>query len=511
MTDAVSRRKRWSTSGAAVLSGVLFALAFPPFEWVVLLPVALVPWLVTLAREESRGRALFSGLLFGMTYWCTSVPWIVYVVTHYGGQSAVMGIVCLLLLAAILAEWPAVVAWGTVAVAPAGSTARLAAFPLFWMAAEHARSYVYGGFPWNLTAHALYRHPLWTQSAAVWGAFGVGFCIASVVALLAAAVLQRRMAAAVAAAVFALLLGGVGAARLRSSPGPARSFSYAILQPNVREETRRSPDGRARAYEAVLSQAREAARARPLLIVLPESALPLYWQESETLRRDLMAVADDCCGVLFNDVEVEGRARYYNVARLLGPQGLLGRPYRKVHLVPFGEYVPLPRIFFFVRQITSEVGAFSAAQRPLPIDGGGMRIGIGVCYEILYSSLVRDQVAAGANLLATLSNDSWYGRAGAQAQHFAGAAMRTVESNRWLLRAAVTGISGAVDERGRIRNELPADRAGILRGQARLLDENTAWTRWGYWLPRAADVFALAVLLFGLVRWFKLRRLRADS
>src|SRR5262249_18517848 len=95
---------RWRAPVAAVVSGVLFALAFPPLEWAILLPVALVPWLVALAREDSRGRALMSGFLFGMAYWTVSIPWIVYVVTHYGGQSPVMGVVCLLLLAAILAE-----------------------------------------------------------------------------------------------------------------------------------------------------------------------------------------------------------------------------------------------------------------------------------------------------------------------------------------------------------------------------------------------------------------------
>ncbi|MGH9368771.1 MAG: nitrilase-related carbon-nitrogen hydrolase, partial [Thermoanaerobaculia bacterium] len=134
------------------------------------------------------------------------------------------------------------------------------------------------------------------------------------------------------------------------------------------------------------------------------------------------------------------------------------------------------------------------------------RIGVGVCYEILYADLVREQVGRlGANLLVTISNDSWYGRAGAQQQHFAGAVVRSVETGRYLLRAAITGISGIVDEKGRIRGELPRDRAGILRGTARWLGENTVWTRWGHWLPPLADIGALAVLLFGFGRWLRRR------
>ncbi len=194
----------WATPLAGVVSGLLFALSFPPVGWVVLLPLALTPWLVALRREESAGRALWSGILFGLAYWCASIPWIVYVVTHYGGQSPALGVVSLVILAGILAEWPALVAWAAVRAAPAGSGWRLAAFPLLWMASEHARSFVYKGFPWNLTAHALYRHPIWLQTASVWGAFGVGALVTAVTALLAAAAsrphgraAERRIAAPV--------------------------------------------------------------------------------------------------------------------------------------------------------------------------------------------------------------------------------------------------------------------------------------------------------------------------
>jgi apolipoprotein N-acyltransferase len=495
------------TLAAGVVSGLLFALAFPPLEWVLLLPLALVPWLVMLFREESRGRALLSGFLLGLVYWCASIPWIVYVVTHYGGQNGLMGVVCLVILAAILAEWPALVAWGTVASAPPGSVRRLAVFPLLWMASEHARSFVYKGFPWNLTGHALYRHPVWIQSASVWGVYGLGLAVASISALIAAGALRRRARPILIAAFLVAVLGLAGSARLAKPSVPTRGLSVALLQPNIKEEARRTPGSSVEAYQAVIDQGMAARETRPWLIVIPESALtPLYWQVSDRLRRDLAEIADSCCHVLFNDVEEEEDGRYYNTARLLGPGGLLGAPYRKVHLVPFGEYVPLPRLFFFVRQISTTIGEFSAAASPRPLDAEDFRIGMGVCYEILYPDLVRLQVRQGAKLLVTISNDSWYGRAGAQAQHFAGAVIRSVETNRYLLRAAITGITGIIDEKGRIRGELGPDAAGIAYGTANLFDTDTIWTRWGFWFPRAADVLALAVLLSGLIRWLAEKR-----
>ncbi len=505
--DVKRAAERWRTLVAGVVSGVLFALAFPPFELPLLAPLALVPWIAALATEERRWRGLVSGILFGMAYWLVSIPWIVYVVTRFGSQSNVMGVVSLVILAAILAEWPALVGWAAVAVAPRHSAWRLTVFPFLWLASEHARTNVYGGFPWNLTAEALYRHPIWIQSAVLWGAYGVGFVIALSSALLAAAVVQRRFRPLVEAAVLALVVGFAGAVRLASPPTEwGKRVAVALLQPNIPQESRLRAEKDAANYAAVMEEIRSAARRRPALIVVPESAFPAYWETSRILRRDLTDVVASCrCAVLFNDVDIETNERYYNAARLLTPAGI-GRPYRKVHLVPFGEYVPLPRIFFFVRQVSTEIGEFTAAEEPTVLANDGFAVGTGVCYEILYPVLSWREVRGGANLLATISNDSWYGAGGAQAQHFAGAVLRSVENERYLLRAAITGISGIVDEKGRIVAELPRDRKGIVRGSVRLLSSRTPWTRFGFAFSGLCDALAIAVLLFGLVRWRRERR-----
>jgi len=348
---------------------------------------------------------------------------------------------------------------------------------------------------------------VWLQTACLWGVFGVGLLVMSVASLLAAGVAARRLPPVAAAGALALLAGIAGAGRLQAPEGESRGFPVALLQPDIREEERRAPAGGAEAYRRVIDQALQAAATRPRLTVVPESAFPLYWDRSARLRADLASIAKLSGGsFLFNDVEERPDGSYYNVARLAGERGLIGQPYRKIHLVPFGEYVPLPRIFFFVRQVSSEIGAFSAAASPAVLADGPLRAGVGVCYEILYPSLAREQVGTlGANLLVTISNDSWYGRAGAQAQHFAGALLRSVETQRYLLRAAITGISGIVDQKGRIREQAPADRRAVLRGEARVFETRTLWVRWGYWLPRAADAAALAVLLFGVIRWRRSR------
>ncbi|MEP7131668.1 MAG: apolipoprotein N-acyltransferase [Acidobacteriota bacterium] len=500
---------RWRTPAAGVLSGLLFALAFPPHDVTVLLPLALVPWIAALAGEERRARALVSGLLFGMAFWCASVPWISYVVTVYGGQPRTMGAVCVALLALICAEWTAVLGWGIAALAPPGSWKRLAAFPVLWMAAEHARSVIYGGFPWNLTGWALARRTVWIQTASIWGVYGVGFAVAAVATLLAGFALRRKVGYVVGAAAVVLGIGIAGAMRL-TSPVPAGApVRVRLIQPNLSEEDRRSPENAAAGYRTVIARGEEAALAGADLLVFPESAFPMYWDKSPRLRDDLGRLAETCrCAILFNDVTFEKDGRASNAARVLTPGGLAQGIYRKVHLVPFGEYVPLPRLFFFARQISQEIGEFLPAETPVVLRSGPLALGVGVCYEIIYPGLARRQTADGANLLVTISNDSWYGRAGAQEQHFAGALFRAVENGRYLVRAAITGVSGIVDPRGRISSEIPPDRTGTAAGTVFLLDGSTPWTRWGYVLPRVADAAAAGMLLFGLARWGRERAAR---
>jgi apolipoprotein N-acyltransferase len=338
----------------------------------------------------------------------------------------------------------------------------------------------------------------------------VGFLVVATSALIAAAALFRSGRALAAAAALVLVAGGLGAASLARGTDPsAKPVTVALLQPNISQKARLDEGRAAESYSAVLDQIRSAASEKPDLIVVPESAFPAYWETSRTLRRDLTDVVESCgCALLFNDVDIETNDRYYNAARLLTPAGLAG-PYRKVHLVPFGEFVPLPRIFFFVRQVSTEIGEFSAAAEPAVLESGPWRIGTGVCYEILYPILAWKQVRSGANLLVTISNDSWYGVGGAQAQHFAGAVLRSVENERYLLRAAITGISGVADERGRILAELGPDRLGIVRAEVRLFHSRTPWTRFGFAFSGLCDFAAVAVLVFGLLRWRRERRPRS--
>ncbi|MGH9443187.1 MAG: apolipoprotein N-acyltransferase [Thermoanaerobaculia bacterium] len=492
---------------SAALSGLLFALAFPPAAMAWLAPVALTPWILALWRENGRARAVLSGVVFGLVFWCVSVPWISFVVTHFGGQPGWMGAICVFLLALILAEWPAIVAGVVVLAFPSRSAWRFVAFPVAWMASEHARAYAYKGFPWNLTANALALHPVWIQTASWWGAFGVGALVAGFAAacgaILAAptAVKKLRIAGGALAAVAALWAFGFARLRAPESGTPVR---VACLQPNIPQTVREDPDLVAANYVKVLTLAGEAAASRPDLILIPESSFyGLEWSRSPTLRRDLGAVsAEGQSAILFNDVDEMPDGRYFNAARLLTPAGMSATTYHKVHLVPFGEYVPLPKLFFFMHEISKIIGAFTAAKSPVLLTSGALALGPAVCYEMTYPSLARDEARMGANLLVSVSNDAWYGRAGAQAQHLRAMPLRAVEVGRPFVRAAITGISAAVDSRGRMLAGLPENREGIVRATVRLESGATVWSRWGgVVFPAASDAAVVCMVVWGFVRW----------
>ena len=170
---------------------------------------------------------------------------------------------------------------------------------------------------------------------------------------------------------------------------------------------------------------------------------------------------------------------FTNSAFAIRPDGVTSR-YDKVRLVPFGEYVPLWGRLMISDSLVREIGAFTAGTEAIPLDAG-IPLGLAVCYEIVFPNVVGRQVQAGAEVLATLTNDAWYGTSWALDQHFAQAVLRAVETRRWVVRAALTGISGAVDPSGRVVQRLDAGDEGVLIADVRPAVGRTPAVRWGDW------------------------------
>jgi len=517
--DAVPRSPR-ARAAAALLSGVLLGLTFPNASLVLLLPVALVP--LVLALDGVRpGRAALLGALFGLAFWLTTFPWIYHVVHRFGGLSPALSVLALVLASCIAgAPMAAMTALAALA-APRSALARLLVFPAAWAVQELARTYAFSGFPWALVSYPLAPWPLLTQTAALGGAALTSFLVVLVNSSLAEAARpggRRSLGLGTAASVVAAALA-FGALRLaRPEPLAAgEGLRVLVVQPNVAQDTRYAPGTAERIHADVTGLTRGLLRRRPSDLVLwPESATLFSWPFSEEFRAELRRLCrEERVALLFNTVWSDDpwndAAPYYNSALLVDANGVVGEPYHKLRLVPFGEYVPLRALFSWVNQVSQAApGAFTAGTRAVPLELAGVRLGGAVCYEVVYPWIARAQVAAGADALYTLTNDAWYGDGGAQEQHWQAAVFRAVENGRPMLRAAVTGISGWVDARGRTLARLgPGERAGIA-GRLRVppRGERTFASRLGDAVPAVCALALLVAILRGRA---PARRARPDA
>jgi apolipoprotein N-acyltransferase len=327
-------------------------------------------------------------------------------------------------------------------------------------------------------------------------------------ALIAVSMMTSGRPRAVAAISGVLLLGGVsawGAIRLADNEltrvgAPLR---VALVQGNVPQDEKWDPSRAHAIFERYLEMTRAAAANGADFIIWPESATPFYFDEDpRSAARVRNLVADIRTPLLFGTDEIERASppRYYNSAFILSDAGTTAAVYRKMFLVPFGEYVPFGNLLTFVGPLVDAVSAFSPGQRitMLPVDGH--MVSTAICYEVVYPHLIRDGVRQGAELLTTITNDAWYGETSAPWQHFDLARMRAIEQGRYLARAANTGISGIVDPYGRVTLRTNLFETTAPMGEVRFIQQQTVYARIGDAAAQAAVVLTLIAVgaaLFG--------------
>lgn len=456
-------------------------------SWIALAPLPL------LMASPRPGRL---GWVHGFAAWMTGLYWIVPTLETYGGMSAPVGVALTGLLAAYLALFHAAFAWLGARLWCRWGWGRLLALPALWVGLEWLRSYLGGGFPWNLAGYA------WVDVAgalplSAWiGVYGVSFLVLLTSVAVAAAIERRRWEPAALGLLLPLfLLPLAGRWSLRQDETALRETSgfgrpVRLLQPNIENLVAFDPVAVARNYRKVIDLSRESCQPGAL-VVWPESATwPFEYGRDPRLNEDLAALVDRGCTVLFNSGSPVGSS-FYNSAFLLSVSGPAVR-YDKRHLVPFGEYVPFRGVFGWMDKLARDAGDFRPGERPVLLPWGGEKIGMAICYEVVFPTEVADLVQHGATILVTVTNDAWYGNTSAPWQHFRAARFRAAENRRPLLRAAITGVSAYVGPDGSVRDQLGVYRQGIIR--ARVLGERrlTPFSRLPWLVPALSTVIAAA-------------------
>jgi apolipoprotein N-acyltransferase len=492
---------------AALLLGVASVFGFAPFgAWPVSL-LALAGLFALWQRAATPHAAAWLGYAYGIGMFGAGTSWTYVALSTFGGMIPILAAIGTAGFCAYLALFPALAGWVAARLAPAGSAARLAIAAGAWTVAEWLHSTGYPGFPWLATGYAQVGGPL-AGFAPVGGVFLVGLAVAGAAALLVyatTALERRRHLAALAGAIAIALIpaGGLALATIEWTQASGEPIAVSLVQGNIEQDLKFDPAYR---EKTLAIYADLAGRARGRLIVLPESALPMFAGEvPDELIAQLRATAarnggDLLTGLFFFEPRGRGEDedRYYNsvVSIGLSPTQI----YRKHHLVPFGESIPAKPV---VGWLINRLLAIPLADQtpgpayPQPMEVAGQRLAVNICYEDAFGSELIRQLPS-ATLLVNVTNDAWYGRSLAAEQHAQISAMRAIEAARPMLRATNTGITAIIDHHGVERARLPWFTRGVLEGSIAGRTGATPYVRYGDAIALGASLVVIAIALAAL-------------
>ena len=484
---------RRRAAAVALLAGAATVGAFAPFG---LYPLALLGFaaLIHLWLEAPRpADALRAGFWFGLGLFGCGVSWVYVSLHRFGAMPAPLAAVATLGFCAILALYPALAGWLQARIRLPGAIRAVFVIPALWTFFEWLRGWLLTGFPWLSAGYAGVDTPL-AGLAPLGGVYAMSLATLVCSGLLWCVARGRARWAAVAA-LAAVLAAGAALRQLEWTRPLGAPFRAALLQGDIPQDLKFDPQRYAHTLE---TYARLAEQSNAGLIVLPETALPRFLDNVDPayLRR-LGDVARRNGGDLLLGVPYRAApGEYYNSVLSLGTSP--SQIYHKVHLVPFGEFVP-PGFGWIVRILSIPLADFSrGSPRQPPLAVAGQRVAIDICYEDAYGAAIARALPA-ATLLVNVSNVAWFGDSLAPAQHLEIARLRALETGRMMLTATNTGITAAIGRDGRVLARLPQSVVGRLEVQAQGYAGATPYSRTGDW-PALAAALALLALAYLVAR-----------
>jgi apolipoprotein N-acyltransferase len=523
--------KLWAATGlSAGLLELPFPLAgpLPPWRsavaWIGLVPLL---WAILSAANLEQPRPLRRSFLLayvcGVLWYLGNCYWIRDTMRHYGDMPPLAPELLLLGFSLVLGLYFGLFGLSVALVRRASGNTRLAlaAAPVFWAALELVASRV-TSVPWDQLGYSQVDNALISQLAPWTGVYGISFLVVAVNALIAGGLVlqrsERRWSWGVSGV---LLMVGGSAGLLLSPPRPAASAAAVLVQPNldvsadngwtapgewdrhIAEFTRLAGE-QCKAYIAGIPQTNAPSGevvcppypTHPDLVAWPEAPSP-FFEEDTRFQKAMVDLARTAqapliVGGLAADYSAEQNGWLdYNSAIIVGPDGARIGRYEKIHLVPFGEYIPFQNLLFFAHKLTGRVSSFSRGEERKVFRLNGHRYGVFICYEAVFADEVRQFAQLGAEVLVNISDDGWYGDTSAPWQHLNMARMRAIENRRWLLRDTNNGITAVIDPYGRVRQSIPRHQADALPAGYGFRDDITFYSAHG-------DVFGWACAILSL-------------
>jgi apolipoprotein N-acyltransferase len=479
-----------------LLAGVLAVFGFAPFGMFPLSVVALLVLFRVWLRCESAAQAAKAGFTFGMGLFSFGVGW-VYVALHdYGYMHPLLAITATLLFAALISAPLALAGYLMMRSRTSANVRLLLLMPALWVLAEWMRGLMFTGFPWLAFGYSQVPDSPLVGYAPLLGVYGVSIAVAVSAAVLLF-ILQVRWSRAGKIALGGVctlwLLGGVLQHVAWTQPN-GEPLKVSLLQGNIPQEEKFSQE---KLVSSLETYRRLAQSSDARLIVMPETAIPLLRHNVPAYYQELLSdhVRQNGGDILIGAFEKEG-ARYFNSVYSLGSAE--SQHYRKDHLVPFGEFIPLRGVLgWFINDVLQiPMGDLtSGGDAQAPLDVAGQKVAVNICYEDVFGEEIIRPLPQ-ATLLVNVTNDAWYGESNAAVQHNQMSQMRALETGRMMLRATNTGVTSVIDTDGQVLAQLPQHEEGVLTAEVQGYVGSTPYVRWG----NIAVLIVLALMLGAAAR-----------
>ncbi|MGC8735466.1 MAG: apolipoprotein N-acyltransferase [Dissulfurimicrobium sp.] len=508
-----------------IISGLLLTSIFPPFSIGVLIPVALVPLLCTIKKKTWK-EAFRYGFAAGICHFGTLLWWIAPTIARYGKLPLWASWPVVGLLACYLAVYPA--AWSayiSIVSSKRHPIHLIISVPAAWVILEWIRGHFLSGFPWGSLAYSLVPNPSFIQTADIYGPYGLSFLIVLAnmilwdlgetiktngISDLKKPTIAGEAALLIFGTAFLWYYGEMQINRIASKDALYPAHFAAAIQGSIPQDEKWDPafqQGTIGIYKRLSKEAVENARAfnknnpKNPIIIWPETAAPFYFQDGSPLSRQVLSLAKELKAIIlfgspsYSLRKGSGDTEFFNSAYAVTPNGMVAGRYDKIHLVPFGEYMPFGWVTAWAKEFIPTAGEFQAGSSLKPISWDGVHIGTLICFESIFPGLGAGLVRHGANLIAIITNDAWFGHTGAPYQHEEMAVLRAVETRRWVIRAANTGVSSIISPWGERSSYTKIFLPCYTTGVVHLRDDLTFFVRHGAgWV--LAIFFVAAIMPF---------------
>jgi apolipoprotein N-acyltransferase len=490
----------------AIASGILVALAFPVVDLNFLAWVAFVPLLLSLWGKNGK-ESFALGFVFGIVYFFGTLYWIYHSINYYGGVSFPASVSLVFLLCFYLALYPALFSSLFSSMLRKTKLPALFIAPVIWVVLEFLRSYALTGFPWSSIGYSQYRCLPLIQVSDITGVYGISFLVLAVNGAIADAVLLKKRvkemplfpvsftyAGLITLPLVLACVLGYGAWRL-GQQREGHPITVSVVQGDIEQDMKWEPRYQQEVLDTYFALSKTVASSSPQLVIWPETAAPFLFGTDKGNTEKLIEFEKNLgSDLLFGSVLVKEDSKdmvlLSNSAVLLDREGKTVYTYDKIHLVPFGEYVPFRRVLFFVDKLVTGIGDYVPGKEYVKAKTGFGDFATLICYEVIFPGLVRKFYTDGGDFIVNITNDAWFGKTSGPYQHFSMAVFRAIENRKPLIRAANTGISGFIDSNGRIMARTQLFQRRALTETVRTDSTLTFYTKYG-------DLFSyLCIVLF---------------